>query len=203
MEPDVLGWSLNRNGLFQRISAPSYCTSSPASFKSSLTLPEGIFQLWCLTQTEKKERNKACGKRPFSGWRVGARDESPSAWPRCRRSINHPERLQEQQHAIPERPFAAQMTAPCPFPSPVINDTVPRFPFSFSGGDKHGALYWHCGVLSSRQSVVGLVFFFFLQGCRAEMSQFSPPFLPLARQSVASAGGDAHVGGKWMIPLRL
>lgn len=85
------------------------------------------------------------------------------------------------------------MTAPCPFPSPVINDTVPRFPFSFSGGDKHGALYWHCGVLSSRQSVVGLfcffAFCFFRQGCRAEMSQFSPPFLPLARQSVASAGG--------------
>lgn len=48
-----------------------------------------------------------------------------------------------------------------------------------------------------------LLFVFFLQGCRAEMSQFSPPFLPLARQSVASAGGDAHVGGKWMIPLRL
>lgn len=158
--------------------------------------------MWCLMQTEKKKRSEACGKGPFSGWQVGARDECPSAWPRCRRSINHPSGATTRN---PRKTFCRANDAALPFPFAVINDTVPRFPFSFSGGDKHGALYWHCGVLSSRQSVVGLFFcflFFFLRGCRAETAQFSPPFLPLARQSVASAGGDAHVGGKWMIPLK-
>lgn len=67
----------------------------------------------------------------------------------------------------------------------------------------------HCtgiAVFCHHDRVLLVCFFafcFFLLSCGAEMSQFSPPFLPLARQSVASAGGDAHVGGKWMIPLRL
>lgn len=64
----------------------------------------------------------------------------------------------------PRKTFCRANGGALPFPSAVINDTVPRFPFSFPPGDKHAALYRHGGVLSSRQSVVALSFrLFFLE----------------------------------------
>lgn len=104
----------------------------------------------------------------------------------------------------PRKTFRRTDDGAVPFPFAVTNDTVPHFPFSFSGGDKHGALYSGCGVLSSRQSVFAL--FFFGGGFRAaelkRLSSCLPPFLPLARQSVSSAGGDTHLRGKWVMSAR-
>lgn len=40
----------------------------------------------------------------------------------------------------PRKTFCRANDGALPFPFAVINDTVPHFPFSFSEGDKHGAL---------------------------------------------------------------